>query len=158
MTLDVFLLILKILFIVLLYLFLMQVVIAIYRDLKKTSAAGSTYGAKAPPGTGQLVVVDSGPSHIMPGTSYLLTSPATIGRNPASTIQILENFISNNHSRMWFSNGTWYIQDAGSRNGTFVIRADQVRGGEYEQPAVEALPVHYGDKVKIGYIFFQLKP
>jgi cbb3-type cytochrome oxidase subunit 3 len=157
MTLDVFLLILKILFIVLLYLFLMQVVIAIYRDLKKTSAAGAAYAGQASP-KGQLVVVDSGPSHIMPGTSYLLTSPATIGRNPASTIQILENFISNNHSRMWFSNGTWYIQDAGSTNGTYLIKADEVRGGENELPAREALPVRFGDKVKIGYIFFQLKP
>ena len=38
MSLDVFILILRLLFIILLYLFLMQVVIAITRDLRKTSA------------------------------------------------------------------------------------------------------------------------
>ena len=39
MSLDVFLFILRLLFIVLLYLFLMQVVIAITRDLRKTATA-----------------------------------------------------------------------------------------------------------------------
>jgi hypothetical protein len=46
MELDTFLLILRILFIVLLYLFLMQVVIAITRDLRRNAALSTDEGGK----------------------------------------------------------------------------------------------------------------
>jgi hypothetical protein len=146
MTLDVFLLILRILLIVLLYLFLMQVVIAISRDLKKAGAPeGGT--ASAAPVLGHLVVVDSGPSRIAPGTSYPLKMQTTIGRGPTNTIQIPESFISGEHTRMWYRNGSWFVQDAGSTNGTYLNN----------QPARDALPARFGDMVQIGYIKFLLK-
>ncbi len=147
MTLDVFLLILRILLIILLYLFLMQVVIAISRDLRKTSASAERDSGKDAPVAGHLVVVDSGPSRIVPGTSYPLKTQTTIGRGPTNTIQIPESFISGEHTRMWFRNGTWFVQDAGSTNGTYLNN----------QPAREALPARFGDMVQIGYIRFQLK-
>ncbi len=147
MTLDVFLLILRILLIILLYLFLMQVVIAISRDLRKTSAGVERGAGKDAPVVGHLVVVDSGPSRIVPGTSYPLKTQTTIGRGPTNTIQIPESFISGEHTRMWFRNGTWFVQDAGSTNGTFLNN----------QPAREALPARFGDMVQVGYIRFQLK-
>jgi len=147
MTLDVFLLILRILLIILLYLFLMQVVIAISRDLRKTSAGVERGAGKDAPVLGHLVVVDSGPSRIVPGTSYPLKTQTTIGRGPTNTIQIPESFISGEHTRMWFRNGTWFVQDAGSTNGTYLNN----------QPAREALPARFGDMVQVGYIRFQLK-
>lgn len=147
MTLDVFLLILRILLIILLYLFLMQVVIAISRDLRKTSSSAEQGAGKGAPVVGHLVVVDSGPSNIVPGTSYPLKTQTTIGRGPTNTIQIPESFISGEHTRMWFRNGTWFVQDAGSTNGTYLNN----------QPAREALPARFGDMVQIGYIRFQLK-
>lgn len=147
MTLDVFLLILRILLIILLYLFLMQVVIAISRDLRKTSSSAERGNGKDAPVVGHLVVVDSGPSRIVPGTSYPLKTQTTIGRGPTNTIQIPESFISGEHTRMWFRNGTWFVQDAGSTNGTYLNN----------QPAREALPARFGDMVQIGYIRFQLK-
>src|SRR5690348_11943443 len=111
MQLDTFLLILRILFIVLLYLFLMQVVIAITRDLRKT-AASSEGGSKGPPVLGHLIVVDSGPTNILPGTRFDLQPQTIIGRGPTNTIQITEYFISSEHTRLWFRNGMWYVQDA----------------------------------------------
>ena len=68
MTLDVFLLILRLLGIILLYLFLMQVIISITRDLRKTSAVNEDVMGNLPPVVGHLIVVDSGPSNIAPGT------------------------------------------------------------------------------------------
>src|SRR6266446_1710369 len=94
MTLDVFLLILRILFIVLLYLFLMQVVIAITRDLRRTAASSEGMDSKGPPVLGHLIVVDSGPTNILPGTRFDLQPQTVIGRGPTNTIQITENFIS----------------------------------------------------------------
>ena len=149
MTLDVFLLILRLLLIVLLYLFLMQVVIAITRDLKKVTVAKEFGLGKGNPILGHLIVVDSGPSQqIKPGTSFNLTANNAIGRGPTSDVLLPESFISGEHSRLWLRNNTWYLQDAGSTNGTYLNN----------QPAREALPVRIGDIVQVGFIRFKLAP
>jgi pSer/pThr/pTyr-binding forkhead associated (FHA) protein len=146
MQLDTFFLILRILFVVLIYLFLMQVVIAITRDLRKTAASGENIGSKGSLVLGHLIVVDSGPSNILPGTCFDLEPQTVIGRGPTNTIQITDNFISTEHTRLWFRNGAWYVQDAGSVNGTFVNN----------QPAREATPAKTGDIIRVGYIQFKL--
>lgn len=146
MPLDVFLLILRLLLIVLLYLFLMQVVIAITRDLRKTSTAAASAASRTPPVVGHLIVVDSGPSSILPGTHFDLEPQTTIGRGPTNTIQLPDSFISAEHTRLWYRDGTWYVQDAGSRNGTYLNN----------QPAQEALPARPGDIIQIGFIRFKL--
>ena len=146
MPLDSFLLILRLLLIVLLYLFLMQVVIAITRDLRKTAAVSVDGGGRVAPVLGHLVVVDSGPSSISPGTSFNLETQTNIGRGPTNTIQLPDSFISSEHSRLTYRNGQWFVQDAGSVNGTFVNN----------QPAYNALPAKVGDIVRVGYIQFKL--
>ena len=146
MQLPVFLLILRLLFIVLLYLFLMQVVIAITRDLKKSAATGEATGNKSAV-LGHLVVVDSGPSTVVqPGFRFDLEPQTNIGRGPTNTIQISDSFISSEHTRLWYRSGTWYVQDAGSTNGTYVNN----------QPAREPIPARPGDIVRVGYIQFKL--
>ena len=146
MTLDVFLLILRLLGIVLLYLFLMQVIISITRDLRKTVAANEGEQSKLPPVVGHLIVVDSGPSKIAPGTSFNLAPQTSIGRGPTNTIQINETFVSGEHTRLWFRNGVWYVQDAGSTNGTYLNN----------QPARDALTARVGDIIQVGFIRFKL--
>lgn len=146
MSLDVFLLILRLLGIVLLYLFLMQVIISITRDLRKTVVATEGAGDNLPPVLGHLIVVDSGPSKIAPGTSFSLNPQTTIGRGPTNTIQISETFVSAEHTRLWFRNGVWYVQDAGSTNGTFLNN----------QPARDALAARVGDVIQVGFIRFKL--
>lgn len=146
MPLDSFLLILRLLLIVLLYLFLMQVVIAITRDLRKTAAVSVDAGGRVAPVLGHLVVVDSGPSSISPGTSFNLETQTNIGRGPTNTIQLPDTFISSEHSRLTYRNGQWFVQDAGSVNGTFVNN----------QPAYNALAAKVGDIVRVGYIQFKL--
>lgn len=149
MTLDVFLFILRLLLIVLLYLFLMQVVIAITRDLKRATISKEFGTGKGNPILGHLIVVDSGSSQqIVPGASYNLMAQNTIGRGPTNDIQISESFISGEHTRIWYRNNTWYVQDAGSTNGTFLNN----------QPAREALPARIGDIVQVGFIRFKLAP
>jgi hypothetical protein len=148
MQLTTFLLILRLLFIVLLYLFLMQVVIAITRDLRKAAAIGDdAEGGRIAHILGHLVVVDSGPSTVVqPGMRFDLDQQTNIGRGPTNTIQISDNFISSEHTRLTFRNGVWYVQDAGSVNGTYVNN----------QPAREPLPARAGDIVRVGYIQFKL--
>ncbi len=147
MSLDVFLLILRILLVVLLYLFLMQVVIAVTRDLRKTANNNDDTGGPIPSKVvGHLIVVDSGPSALVPGTSFNLSPQTTIGRGPTNTIQLTDNFISAEHTRLMYRGGVWYVQDAGSTNGTFLNG----------QPARDALAAKVGDVVQVGFIRFKL--
>ena len=121
-------------------------VIAITRDLRKTVVVSESFGNKASPVVGHLIVVDSGPSNILPGTRFDLSPQTTIGRGPTNTIQLVDNFISGEHTRLWFRNGLWYVQDAGSTNGTYVNN----------QPAREALAARFGDIIQVGFIRFKL--
>lgn len=146
LQLDVFLLILRLLLIILLYLFLMQVVIAITRDLRKSADASVDIENRTLPVLGHLVVVDSGPSSIQPGTSFNLEPQTSIGRGPTNTILLSDNFISGEHTRLWNRNGTWYVQDAGSTNGTYVNN----------QPARDPIPAKLGDIIQVGFIRFKL--
>ncbi len=144
--LDIFLLILRVLFIILLYLFLMQVVFVITKDLRKSSSAAANMVDNAPAVLGHLVVVDSGPINIQPGKRFDLRSRTTVGRGPTNTIQLTDASFSSEHTRLWYQNGMWYVQDADSKNGTWVNN----------QPAVNALPANIGDIIQIGLITFKL--
>lgn len=144
--LDLFLLILRVLFIILLYLFLMQVVIVITKDLRKSTSTSANAVDNAPPVLGHLVVVDSGPTTILPGTRFDLRSRTTVGRGPTNTIQMTDDSFSSEHTRLWNQNGMWFVQDADSKNGTWVNN----------QPAVNALPAKIGDIIQIGFITFKL--
>ena len=124
----------------------MQVVVAIKRDLRQTAVSSENIGSKESPVVGHLVVVDSGPSNLLPGTRFDLKPQTVIGRGPTNTIQIPDNFVSSEHTRLWFRNGVWHVQDAGSVNGTFVNN----------QPAHEAIPAKNGDLIRVGFIQFKL--
>ena len=139
---DSFLLILRLLLIVLLYLFLMQVVLAITRDLGKAAAP------KGPPVLGRLVVFDTRGQCLIPvGKSYPLSAKTTIGRGPANTIQIEDDSVSAQHAHLTYHNGQWYVRDADSSNGTYVNG----------QLASEPTLVGEGDRLYIGNIAFQIK-
>lgn len=146
LQLDVFLLILRLLFIVLLYLFLMQVVIAITRDLKVTAASAASDN-KAIPVLGHMVVID-GSNVLPPGSSLNLEPETSIGRGPANTIQLTDTFISGVHTQMRFHNGFWYVTDANSRNGTYVNNQKLEPG--------KPMPARPGDIVQVGFIRFKL--
>lgn len=47
-------------------------------------------------------------------------SPIVIGRSPSATLVLEDEYASSQHARLSPSNGQWWIEDLGSRNGTFV--------------------------------------
>ncbi len=152
LQLDVFLLILRLLFIVLLYLFLMQVVIAIFRDLKKTEIVSANPESRLPPVVGHLIIVkNANPnSSLAPGVRFDLAPITTIGRGLTNNIQLSENLISNEHALMEFHGGNWRIRDANSRLGIY-INGQQI-------PPNQGIPVQLGNIITIGPINFQLTP
>ena len=53
-------------------------------------------------------------------TEHELRAINTLGRHPEQTIQILDRVVSKEHALITFSDGRYWLQDRGSRNGTFV--------------------------------------
>ncbi|MBN2176305.1 MAG: FHA domain-containing protein [Demequinaceae bacterium] len=81
-----------------------------------TGIKGAKASAAAPR---QLhLAVTEGP---LEGTAIPLgESPISIGRAPTSTLVIDDDYCSARHARVYREGDTWWIEDLGSTNGTFI--------------------------------------
>jgi FHA domain len=147
---DSALLVLKIAFLVLLYLFIWRIVRTASRDLRlpqesfilAPSREGGVGVAPQPPSlhSGRLVVVKSG--DLEPGMDYELnSSQITIGRGGQNDIAIpSDEYASARHARLEpRQDGVW-VQDLGSTNGTYL------NGARLERPR----RLTNGDIVRVG--------
>lgn len=95
--------------------------------------------------TPRRLVVTAGP---LRGTTLPLTSSAIlIGRAPACTLVLDDDYSSSRHARIFSQDGRWFVEDLGSTNGTFVGR-DQV---------TEPTPVPIGAQVRVGQSTLELQ-
>ena len=138
------LLVLKLAFLVLLYLFIWRIVRSASRDVRLPQEsfvlAPESRAAGGALHHGQLIVVKS--PALQEGASYTLDSaPLTIGRGGQNDIQIgADEFASARHARFEpRQDGVW-VQDRGSTNGTYV------NGTRLERPR-RLTP---GDIVRVG--------
>jgi hypothetical protein len=133
---DELLLILKIAFLVLLYLFIWQIVRSASRDIRTApqesmivSPGHGAAPAAARRGGGRLVVVKS--PTLPEGEQHVLDSRAlTIGRSPHNDIELRgDQFASATHVRIEPRRDGVWLEDEGSTNGTFVngVRVDRPR-------------------------------
>jgi pSer/pThr/pTyr-binding forkhead associated (FHA) protein len=76
-----------------------------------------------------------------------LKETVQIGRADACHIQIDDRYASQFHARLSPRNGSWYVEDLGSTNGTYLNR-QRVSG---------SAEVHAGDVVRIGRTTLELK-
>ncbi len=115
------LLILKILFLLLLYLFIWRIVRTASRDLRlpqesfvlaPEQAAGLLGGSK-PVSTGRLVFPDG-------HKRGLDSRTVTIGRTADNDIPLVDDFTSARHARIEPRRDGVWVADAGSTNGTYV--------------------------------------
>jgi hypothetical protein len=145
---DELLLVLKIAFLVLLYLFIWRIVRTASRDLRlpqesfilAPSAAAGVHASRPGPITGRLVVVKS--ADLSDGEGFELNSAQlTIGRGNQNDIPIAtDEFASARHARFEpRQDGVW-VQDLGSTNGTFL------NGTRLDRPRRLA----QGDVVRVG--------
>ncbi len=68
--------------------------------------------------TPRKLVVTEGP---LSGTSLPLRAQGTlIGRAPECALVLDDDYASGRHARIYESGGTWYVEDLGSTNGTYV--------------------------------------
>lgn len=132
--------VLRIAFVVLIYLFFFFVVRALWRDLRTTIAgAGQALG--------RLVVVAAPEGRPAPGTSLALDAVNTIGRDVNNSVVIDDSFVSAEHALLTFRGRAWYVEDRGSTNGTWL------NGQRVES----YLPLGYGDELQIGQVRLRLE-
>lgn len=139
---DEFILILRIAMVVVLYLFILQVVLVARRDLR--------YAAQLPaPGArsviGHLIVIDSGPTALIPGSQLDILTNMTIGRGPTNSIVLDSTFVSTEHARIFYRDRSLWVEDLKSRNGTFLN----------ERPVAGTVAVKPGDILRIGDVRFK---
>jgi len=148
---DWFILLLRLLFVFLLYFFLYQVIRVTLRELTvlaaRPGAAAPVASADPEPG-GRLVVVDGAESGVPPGAAFPLAAVTTVGRRAGNTIAIEEPFLSAEHAELAYDNGRWWLRDLGSTNGTFVN----------DDPVTVATGIRAGDIVQFGRIKLRFVP
>ena len=135
------LLILKILFLLLLYLFIWRIVRTASRDLRlpqesfvlSPEQAAGLLGAARPINTGVLVFVD-GRKHALDSRTLM------IGRGAENDIALEDDFASARHASLEPRRDGVWVTDAGSTNGTFV------NGARLSKPR----RLQPGDVIRIG--------
>ncbi len=132
--------IVRLLFLALLYLFLARVVRALLRDLR---AAAREPGASL----GRLVVVESPGGDPEPGRSFDLDAITTLGRDVNNAIVVDDPFASAEHAVLTYRGRSWYVEDLGSTNGTYL-------NGRI---VASVSPLGFGDEMSIGQVRLRLE-
>ncbi len=127
---DWFILLLRVLFVFLLYFFLFQIVRTIARELRALSiatAGGPAPRAAVPAPAVQLVLLEPTEAGYPAGHRFPVRSVAAVGRREGVAIQLNDTYISSEHARIFLNDGRWWVSDMGSTNGTFVnnVRIDR---------------------------------
>ncbi len=131
---------LRLLFLLLLYVFLIGVVRVLLRDLRTA--------AREPVTTlGRLVVVSSEVEEPSAGSVFPLDAVGTLGRDVNNTIVVDDPFVSAEHAVLSFRGRAWYVEDLGSTNGTF-LNGQHVDG---------LAAVTFGDELQVGQVRFRLE-
>lgn len=160
-------------FLVLLWILVLSVVAVLRRDLfgmqvtkRKTPAAVGR--ARSFPGRNRPVPVGPGPASgpggaavgtggpralvvtegSLRGTTVALgQAPILIGRAPECTLVLEDDYASGRHARFSLQSGVWMLEDLGSTNGTFLGRS------KVEAP----IAVEPGTPVRIGRTVLELR-
>ena len=80
-------------------------------------------------------------------SSHPLQETVQIGRAEACHVRIDDRYASQFHARLYPRNGSWYVEDLGSTNGTYLNQRRLTGSTE----------VHAGDVVRIGKTTLELR-
>jgi hypothetical protein len=101
--------------------------------------------ARASRGTPQRLLVTAGG---LAGTTIGLTDQQiTIGRANDATLVLNDDYASSRHARLFPQDGQWIVEDLGSTNGTYLDR----------QKVTQPTPVPPGVPIRIGKTVLELR-
>ncbi|MEE6294886.1 FHA domain-containing protein FhaB/FipA [Georgenia wangjunii] len=96
-------------------------------------------------GVPSRLVVTHGP---LSGTTIPLgPSAVLVGRSPACTLVLDDDYSSTRHARFFPEGGQWWVEDLGSTNGTFLR----------EEPVTAPARVPVGAPVRVGQTVIELQ-
>jgi pSer/pThr/pTyr-binding forkhead associated (FHA) protein len=130
-------------FLALLYLILFGFARSLLRDLR--SAERQQLASRT--GIGRLQVLESPDDEPPAGRAIALGPINSIGRNVNNTIYVEDDFASANHAMLTFRGRSWFIEDQGSTNGTYV------NGHRIDRPVA----LSYGDELTVGRVRMRLE-
>lgn len=133
---DIVLLILRLLFVALLYLFLFAIVRTGIRQVSGASKKGKSWH----------LVVENGPKALR-GVNMQVTGPVIVGRSPGADIVIGAGYVSGRHARFQLMGDNLFIEDLGSKNGTMI------NGNQVTEPA----PVRDKDAIVVGDVVIRAR-
>lgn len=133
---DLVLLIIRLLFIALLYLFLFAIM---------RTGIGLVRGQRKKDRTWNLTV-EKGPKELR-GVSLVVRGPVIVGRSPGSDIVIGAGFVSGRHARFELMGQNLFVEDLNSTNGT------AVNGQSISEP----FALHNNDVVTIGDVAIKVR-
>jgi pSer/pThr/pTyr-binding forkhead associated (FHA) protein len=140
--LRILLLVLQLSFLALLYLVLFGFARSLLRDLR--SAERTQLASQA--GIGRLSVLESPDDEPPVGRSISLGPISSIGRNVNNTIYVEDDFVSSTHAMLTFRGRSWFVEDQGSTNGTYV------NGHRIDRPVA----LSFGDELTVGRVRMRL--
>jgi pSer/pThr/pTyr-binding forkhead associated (FHA) protein len=76
-----------------------------------------------------------------------LTGQIQIGRADACQIKLDDTYVSTFHARIFNRDGSWFVEDLGSTNGTYLN----------QRRVTSPVEVRSGDRVKLGKTTLELK-
>ena len=136
----------KWLFIALIYLVLFMVVVAVRREmgLRLTGELQTPVVA-----AGRLKIIKGGTDpRARPGAILALPNEATLGSDRENALVLTDQFVSSRHARLRWDGAIWWLEDLGSKNGTFI-------NGRQCPPHREQ-PTPFGATLLLGDMAFEL--
>jgi len=134
---DFLILLVRLLFSALLYVFLGALFIYLWRDIRLATRHPIAPAVHERPG--QLRVL-RGHNGLGEGALLSLTPFTTIGRSDSNAITITDPYASGEHALLAWRNGQWWLEDRDSRNGTLLN----------DTPVDTPLIISHGDVIGIG--------
>jgi hypothetical protein len=133
----------RIAFLVLLYLFLIRAFRALHRSLSDERIAVTARQI----GLAALVVIRSHAGGPRVGERLPLRATSSVGRDAGNDVVLNDEAASAKHAVVSFADGEWWLEDAGSTNGT-LLNGSRIWDRQRFQ---------YGDEVAVGRIALRLE-
>lgn len=152
---DLVLLLLKYVFLAILWIFVARAVRAVLIELRPAKAPAPARGAPVPSrppprktkgkAPGKAVVVE-GTS--LEGKTFALSGELTIGRSDQCQVRVEgDTYVSSVHARIFQRDGSYMVEDLGSTNGTYLNRRRITAPAELQR----------GDRVKVGKTVLEMR-
>ena len=129
-------------FVALLYLVLLRFAGSLLKDLRNAEEVQVASRS----GIGRLSVLESPEDEPQAGSTIALGPINSIGRNVNNTIYVEDDFVSATHAMLTFRGRSWFLEDQGSTNGTYV------NGHRIDRPVA----LSFGDELTIGRVRMRL--